>query len=515
MDSNESDVVLTPTTDKWPILGLAILVVYSALQCLIRAVSKPLWYDEICTWTLAHQPGPAAIWNALQHAADSNPPGYYLIERTMSRLIPNQEIALRIPSIIGFCCVVVCLFAFVRKRSGSAVALCCAAIPLMTVFYDPYAVEARPYMLVTACVSIAMVCYQRAPAVPWMLLMGFSLAVSQMVHYYTVFMLVPFGIAEFALFLKSGRVRWTVWLALVGGFLPFIPCWPLLKEFGKYYGSHFWAKPSLLGAESVYGWFLNIPYALGIGLAAASAIGTLAVMMSASNLDQGPSSGGEAPMEEYVLVIALIGLPFIVYAGTKISYGAMTERYVLPASLGIQVAAGYILPRFGRKAIALFALVVCFALVFQEVRFWHSQVHHLGKIVTPATYLETMVDSTQYSDLPVVVSDGIDYPSIAHYASPELARRVVAVVDVPAAIAYCGSDSVDLALLDLRSYMPLQVYDFSSFASEHSMFLLYSTNQSQFDWWPSRFVRDGDSMTVVALEKNRKLYLVKLATRSR
>ena len=120
-----------------------------------------------------------------------------MIEKGFSRFIPNQEIALRLPSVLAFCCLLICTLCFLSGDAAVAfVALVCAAMPLITVLYDTYATEARPYLLVTAFVSLAMVCYQRAPATRWMVLMGVSFAAAQAVHYYTIFVLVPFGIAE-------------------------------------------------------------------------------------------------------------------------------------------------------------------------------------------------------------------------------------------------------------------------------------------------------------------------------
>ena len=497
--------------ERWASVGLAILLVYSSVRNLLVSASRPFWFDEIFTWALAHQPSATAIWSALEHGVDSNPPGFYIIERTVSLVVSHQEIALRLPSIIGFCCILACLFVLVKKRSGSTVALCCAALPLITVLSDTYAVEARPYALIAACISLAMLCYQHAPSRGWMTVMAVSLAVSQFVHYYTVFALVPFGIAECAAFFNTRRVRLGVWLALAGGFLPFLLCWPLLREYGRLNRSHFWAKPSLLDAGGAYGWYFSVPYALGFGIAGVCAFGILATIMSTFSNDEHPNSGKAVPLEENILTLSMLGLPFLVFLVTKIGHSGMAHRYSLPAILGVLVSVGYLLPKFGRRAVASFAVFLCFTLIFQEARFWHAQIYHRSTL-SPAASLEAMVNSTGYVDLAIVVSDGLDYVPIAHYASPESAKRIMALVDAPEAIAYSGSDTVDQDLLAMQPYLPLKVYDFSTFTATHPRFLLYSTNQSQFDWWPSRLVKEGYLMSVLAVDGDRKLYLVNPAS---
>ncbi len=500
-------------TEKRAVFVLLILVGLTLMRSIVRAASRPFWHDEIYTWAITSQPSVSAIWNALRHSADANPLPYYLIERAFSRIIPNQEIAFRLPSIIGLCCILVCLFVFVRRRSGSAIALCCAAIPLITVFHDPYAVEARPSLLCAACIAVAMVCYQRAPETRWTLGMAFSLALSQSIYFYTVFMLVPFGIAESAFFLQNRRIRWVVWMALIFGFLPFIPFCPQLLNFRKYYyGTHIWSHPTLLVAGGFYGWFLHIPYKMGVGIATACVVVILSAIRFPS--DRGGAHGvrEETPFHEYILVLSLLALPFIILIGTWIGHGGMTERYMLPAALGIEVSASYILKRLGNPAVVLFAVFLGCGILLEDGNFWLSQFPHPGRMVSPATSLETMVDSTPYGNLPVVISDGLDYLPIAHYASPEWARRFFALIDVPASITYCGSDSVDKGFLVLRNYIPLQAYEFSTFAAEHPTFLLYSTNKTPFDWWPTRFVKEGDSVIPLVLEQGGNLYLVNLAT---
>ena len=176
--------------EKLATRGLAVLVAYAAIAGIFRAASKPFWYDELCTLAVAQQPRMSAMVDALQHAADSQPPPFYLVERVSGAIGPNEHIAFRAPSVLAFCCVVLCTFIFVRKRSSGKCALICATVPFISILYDPYAVEARGYILVTACVAIAMVCYQNADTFRWVLFMGLSLACAGIFHYYAVFAVV-------------------------------------------------------------------------------------------------------------------------------------------------------------------------------------------------------------------------------------------------------------------------------------------------------------------------------------
>ena len=180
-------------TEKVAIGGLGTLIGYAGIRSLFSAASKPFWSDELITLCLARQPSLSSIWHALQSAVDVNPPPYYLLERFSGALALDEHLAYRLSSILAFCCVVLCIFLFVKKRSGSGCALLCAAIPLMSVLFDVYAVEARGYTLITAFVAIAVVSYQRIEStrVVGALLMGFSLVAAETIHYYAIFALAP------------------------------------------------------------------------------------------------------------------------------------------------------------------------------------------------------------------------------------------------------------------------------------------------------------------------------------
>jgi 4-amino-4-deoxy-L-arabinose transferase-like glycosyltransferase len=501
-------VGLKNNSEKLAVLVIWILIAYAIVRSLFAAASKPFWYDEVSTIILARQPTVAAIWRALAHAADGQPPSFYILERAAGALVHNPHIAFRLPSIFSFASALLCVFLFVRQRSGGVYALFCAVILLVTVLYDPYAIEARPYSLLVACIAIALLCYQRAPKAGWLVLMGFSLAAAEALHYYAVFALVPFGLAEMALFLETRRLRPCVWVAFACGLVPLAVDWPLLLAAKRSFGPHIWDPPTLRHIGSTYGWLFHISqYDWRLALAAAAVLALLGAPVALAFRKVRTARVAETLFYEHVLVWALFGLPFVAYAITKLTRGALEPRYVLPAALAVPLGAGYIVPRLNRRIALLLAILLFSLLAVQEARFWASQRGHLGKIVSPAVFAGRLVNLAGHPDLPVVVSDGLDYLPFVYYAPPELARRLVDVVDPPYAVTYIGMDSIDESLIGLRYCYPLRVYNFRVFASEHPSFLLYSSG-SVNDWWPHRLSRDGYSLEVVAAEQGRKIYLV-------
>jgi hypothetical protein len=289
--------------------------------------------------------------------------------------------------------------------------------------------------------------------------------------------------------------------------LPAIAFWPLLSQLKKYYGAHFWAQPTLTGALSVWGWFLNLSSYWGIAVTAAASVGVVAIMVSEWLREGSDSRQVHDLFHEKVLVLGLLALPLIAFVAMKITHGGLTERYMLPAGLGVPLAAGCILPRFDRRLVALFGIFLGFGLAAQEASFWLHQRHHLGKITSPAQGVEELVNKVGRQGLPIVVSDFQYYFQFVHYGSPSLVTRLVYVVDPSQATVYSGSDTADKQLLILRSYIPLQVYEFQDFAIKHPEFLLFSQG-STLDWWPARLVDDGYVLRLVAIHENSRVYLV-------
>ena len=496
-DSSLSQIDLN--IEKVSVSLLAILMIYAAVRCYCRAVAQPFWYDEICTFIMVRQQRIPILWSALKHGADGQPPVFYLAERLATALIPNENVAFRWLSILGLLCTLLCLFLYVRKRRGNAIALLCAVIPMVTILYKDYAVESRPYSLVVACIAFALVCYQRAPAFRWMILMGFSLALAQSFHYYALFAFLPFIASESVLFLMERHLRWPVWLALASGLLPLLFFWPLLWQSKAIYGAHFWSQPSLQVAEQSYGNYLVTDYVTGVLIAAATALAVLGTMLYKIRSGAREVGSPGERLQEPILILTLLGLPFVAFVLTKLSHGGLTDKYMLPAVLAFPLALSYVFPQYERKSKAPLFLFGAFLMAFgyQEIPFWSS---YSGDFSSPARGVEAFVTVAGHANLPIVVSDPLQFLPLSHYASPGWNLRFVSLVDAPQALTYAGQDTPDKQLPILASYYPLQVYDYQEFAAKHPVFLLYSTNGGVGrDWWPRKLKDDGYMLRALAV----------------
>jgi mannosyltransferase len=489
--------------------GLLALVAYAATRSMVYAAAKPFWFDEVLTQVVCRQGNLSAIWSALKRGVDGNPPAFYLIERSVVWLIPNELLAYRLLSVIGFLASLLLVYAFVKARNGGARALLCSALLLITPLFTLYAEEARPYSLVTACIALALVCYQRAPATPWVTGLFLSLLLAASLHYYAVLIFLPFFLAELTVVYQTRRVRFGVWVALLAAVLPLAFSWPMLMLLRQNLGPHFWATAALNDVSATYGAFFRVESPWGMAVAGLAVLAMLVGLVRRAQQTEATAGMPETPAAERVLILGLIVLPMVGYLVAKMTHGPFVERYFLPAILGTTAAVGYALGPVKPRGMLVAAMFVGLAIGSQELGFWRS----LGQRETPADIVEpiaNLADTTRYADLPIVISDAGVYVELWHHAPPELRRRIVTLPDPTNAAKYAGTDTVDKLVIALRSCEPtIAVHDFAHFAAEHQTFLLYS-NGSRFDWWPARLVHDGDQLRLLGFQRRGSAYLVEL-----
>jgi hypothetical protein len=492
-------------TGKLADAGLVLLIAYVACSSVLRAASKYFWSDEIITVGLVRLPSLGEIRGALENSADSQPPPFYMVERLAARLPINELIAFRIPSILAFCCSILCVFLFIKRARGSTCALVCATLPLLSVLFNPYAVEARGYSLMTGFAALAMLSYQRASKKAWCVLLGVSLAAATASHYYGVFAVLPFALAELALILKHRRQRPGVWMALLSSVLPVALFWRLLQIYKGTYGGHFVGRLSALEVVRSYGFMWNLHPLPGIALAVATLIAIL-IFGFFRRKESPPNSQDGFPLQEHVLALGFIMLPVMMGLAFAVLHAGFLYRYAIPAVLGFPLAASYVLSALDRRLGVAASIVLFASLAVQEAGFRDN--YWFPTKVAPRESAARLLKSAGDYDLPIVVSDPNTYLQLAYYASPEANGRMVYVADPPTALEYLGSGNGDRCLLSLRPYLTVHVDEFANFIAIHREFLIYVDGSDIWGWIQTRMLHDGYALDVVAMDNDKRVYLV-------
>ena len=126
-----------------------------------------------------------------------------------------------------------------------------------------------------------------------------------------------------------------------------------------------------------------------------------------------------------------------------------------------------------------------------------------------ANSIERLVKAAGHEDLPVVVSDGLEFlPWFIMEA--RTGRAGWFALWIRGSPSYSPGRTVSTSsCLSCLTLAPIHVDELGGFAAQHPAFLVYSTgNGDPYDWWPARLLRDGYSLNVVGTDGSRKIYLV-------
>jgi len=418
-------------------------------------------------------------------------------------------LAFRLVSALAFACTFICLYIFVQRRCGARVAFICAVLIFVTPLNNKYSLEARPYSLLVACLAFALVCYQRLPTARWTVGLLLSLSLAESLHYYAVLACFPFFLAEIVQVIATSQVRYWVWLSLFVSLIPAALSAPLLVNLRHSYAEHIWARPEFMLIPMSYGGYFRLNALWGLAIASISFLVVIAAW--ARGLSQLEPTGGIgiAPASEHALVLGFLALPVVGVVAARVAHGGAADRYYLPAILGVAIAFSYVLSKVTPAGFQLVAALILIAVAFQEADVMRTVLRNPHGTDSRAPVLSLLSDAIARNDLPLVMSNAGGYVELSHVAQQSLNQRMVTLVDPPNAVVYAGTDTVDRLVIELKSYVPMQVYDFKPFAAAHPVFLLYSDG-TPFDWWPSRLIHDGAQVELVAKQGAGTLYRVAL-----
>jgi hypothetical protein len=475
---------------------LAVLLVALAAVTLMLAHRKPLWNDELFTYYISRLPGIDDMWSELATGVEQTPLSFYVATRASMDALGDGGIAMRLPQLLGFLLMTVCVFLFVERRSSPLYGLLAAIFPVATIAYG-YAYEARAYGLVLGFSAAALLCWQvAAEGGRHRRLAALGLAVSLAAavgsHYYAVLILVPLLAGEIARSVVRGRIDWLVLGSFCGALLPLLAFAPLIAE-AKDYSTTFWAQPTWHAALRFYPDSL-MDRALGVVMAVLAVI----VAFVAWRTWRSRRDAGEQlpPSHELAALITLALLPFFGVALGKLVTGAYTDRYVLSAIVGITILVALAASWTDRGVPLLgISLLLVFA-VFAGARF----VERHGDATEDADAQKQAVaflETHGRTDEPIAVASPHDFFELSHREAQQGGPRLLYLADPALAQQYLQTDAVELGVLGMKDIAPLRVERYRRFIASHSRFVVYGRYRA-WDWLTYELQANGARTRVIA-----------------
>jgi hypothetical protein len=486
-------------------LGVLTTIVYLATTWMAASV-KLLWFDELITLYISRLPTLADIDSALKIRLDWNPPFYYLLPRLAGMLIADEAVSSRLPSILAFGVMCICIFQFARKYSSPSFAVFAGLLPWAAKFYS-YAIEARPYALICAATAFALLSWHAATQLRsraiglFGLFLGLAMAVS--CHYYATLIFVPIGLGEIVRTVKIRRFDWSVWAALVSGLAPLILFLPVIPMSASQLGSHssgapayFWAKASLTAPVIFYDWLL--------GRAGFLCVVVVAVVFLCRLFKTAPHGGvgetTEIPIHEAVAVFSLALFPLAAGAAGTLVTGTYTHRYASPAIVGVSILAGLIATASLKAPNRSLAGVLSLLLMAAWLGGHSARTVQRFLQRQPASEVVQIEHRTLFDSLPastpVAVADPLAYLEMSHYVPADRFLNVVYLSNLDEARRYADA-TPELTLSRLIRWVPLRLEESARFMAAHDQFAIYSISSTfDFDWLTEKVLRDRYTVQV-------------------
>lgn len=461
----------------WVLIGFSFL--YFVFTCAI-ASQKMLWNDELFTLYISKLGDLSDILAVLSTGADQNPPSFYFLMREFVNWVGGSQLAIRLPEVIGFLVMILCLFRFVSKRTSSLYGIVAMVFPLTTIAYE-YAYEARPYGLVLGFSALALLCWQGSTESPkrfwWLIGLAASGVAATGSHYYAVFLLIPLGAGEIVRSFHRRRIDWPIWISLGGVLAPLAMFYSVIQG-ARNYSHHFWAQPEW---HLIPGFYYTLMIPAVAPIVAALIISSLWPRDEPSRPKSSLSCTALFPLHEIAAAIGFVAIPVVALVLGKLVIGAFTYRYALSAVIGLSILWAHAAQRAdGDRPL----LGTCFTLVafgwFMMaivIQFKHQTVIK-NSWTNTFQLLQSGVDST----LPIVAADLHTYMKLAHYSPPSLNSRLVYLADPQASLRYLGHDTIDQGIWDLKSWFPVTVREYDDYVASHDRFLVYLQVHGERSW---------------------------------
>ena len=405
------------------LLALASVVFF--VSAAIFSAHAPLWMDEVLAVWTARQPSAGAIIRALESGSEFNPPLYHLLLHWIIRLGAAGNLAMRAPSIIFTYVTGLCAFELVRRRYAIPVAALAMTACLVSGLSN-YAVQARPYALVAACFSLALVLWdipaERRPSLRSAVAIGLLLALAIGSHFYALLLAVSVGLAELIWTVFHRRVRWRHLIAIAFACLSMLVWLPILQHATAFNAAdarspHFYARPSLpaliasyVGVLLGHAWIWTSLVSVLIGV-------VIAGILLKRDAKRPVIAGQDKNLDIIVTVTCLI--PVTTFLFSVFVTHAFNGRYVIAAALGFSILTARYAAALPRSQWVCCLLIV---ILLPGALFPIRTVTDAG-----VQALEALQHAP--GGLPIATDDGLLFFELREGAATDVAQRLVYIVD--------------------------------------------------------------------------------------
>jgi uncharacterized membrane protein len=491
---------------KVPLSAFVFLVLTMAISFL-WSFYKLLWTDELF---VLHTDGVSSLAQ-LVHIQRTcpvaiDPLAYHVLAHFAIRLFGAGAFAIRLPALLGFLLMQVCLFFFVRRIAGERTAVFALAFPALTATLY-YSAEGRPYGLMLGFFALAMLSWQtatrrQANRALALITLALAVALALNTHYYCILILVPLCAAEIFRSFQRGRPDLPVIVSIGAGIAGIVFTLPFIKAVGEFRSHNYdtgLTSPHIIpeAFRSILvdysGNNSGILHALDIGIALFI---VLAVWGCIDRLRVRPSCHTGA---EIVFLVLLSALPIFGYLLSRFVTHSIEPRHLIPALVGLAPLLAIALsPLFRRERAGIFTLVALFvAVAFAGAIRIHSERAAMQNTMTalalaPEAKAALMASPSQL----LYVQDEHRFATASYYESDvEVRSRLALVYSFDREMLWDQHNSDSLCATHLRAFTRLTIVPYELLTTQPGDHLFVQFKEEGLDWTSQAFSADHVKVT--------------------
>ena len=359
---------------------LIALLLLTAALLLLWGHSRPLDQDEVFVLQTDSVASLRQLVDVQRHTPISlDPLFFHALGHASTRIFGADAFAIRLPSLLGYLLMQVCLYLSGTLLGGATVGLVAAAVPAVTATLF-YGMQARPYGVLLGLAALLLLSWQQAtravdgpvrqPRGGSLLLLALSLGLALNTHYFAILLLLPLYGAELVRTAVRRRAQsrispdWPVILALAAGTAAVTLTLPFQHAAGEF-RTHYYNAGQVgwhAVTQSYRALIINYTdYPLPLQRIL-SVVLVLAALLLLYLLLRRSTGAATTPKAEQTFLLLLAALPICGFLLARLVTHSIEVRYVLPAILGIALMVALAAAQYLRPAAwIVLLLLIAFA----------------------------------------------------------------------------------------------------------------------------------------------------------
>ncbi|MEZ2347461.1 glycosyltransferase family 39 protein [Terriglobus sp. RCC_193] len=429
----------------------------------------------------------------LHYPISLDPLFYHLLGHASTSLFGATAFAIRLPSLLGFLLMQVCLYNVAKRIAGNFAGFVAAAVPALTATLF-YAQQARPYGVLLGLGALLLLAYQHGTRdtqrTGWLISLAVTLALALNTHYFAILLLLPLYTAELVRIVQRRRIDWPMIFAIALGSAGALLTLPFQKGAGEFRKHYYNVGRVGLHAitQSYRALFLNYTqYSLRTQQILIVLLVLAALIFAGALFARFRKNDPDVPLAEKVFLLVLAILPFFGFLLARFVTHSIEVRYILPAILGLSVLIAVAVAPLERSPFRARALVGVVLVLLVGLGFSRAANANLQR---PSPRMLTVSHVPALPD-PIYIQNMGNFNELGNVVSdPAVRSRIALVYSAPLEIALAHHDTQSLTAEHMRHFTGYRIDRYEDLRNQPGPHLMILYRVDGWNWLQNALQQD-------------------------